>query len=111
MHLVALGLWLISMLVTVVGFLVSVDMSGRGFSLLVIGSLGVLVAICGYLFASSRSGHVVFQKILATVAFFWLCVVLACVSVSTIHSISSRRAVVERQAVRYLSEILRRHRR
>ena len=110
-HLVALCLWLVPMLVSIVVFSVSAELGGRLRTLVFVGMAGVVFAFCGYAFVESHYGHVVFQKILVVLAVLWFCLVFACVSVSTIQSMSSRKLVAERQARAYLKVIQRRPRR
>ncbi len=110
-HLLALGLWIVPMIVAVVAFAWNVDVGGRVRSALFLGTIAVLVSVCGYVMVESHSGHVVFQKILVVVAACWLGVVFLIVSISTIQSMTTRRALVERQAAKYMQVLQRQYRR
>ncbi|MBN2291889.1 MAG: hypothetical protein JXM70_05655 [Pirellulales bacterium] len=110
-HHVALGLWIIPMLVTVVTFFVCAQSSGAASRVLSIGTLLVVLAICGYAFAGEHTAYVVFQKALAVIAVVWLCVVFATVSVSTVYAVTSRRLLAEKQARKYIQRIQKGYRR
>ncbi len=106
-HHVALGLWIGPMLLMVVTFFICAKLDGTSSAMLSIATLLVVLAVCGYAFSGSHSGHVVFQKVLAILAGFWFCLVFITVPVVTIQAISSRRLMVEKQATQYLKVIQR----
>ena len=110
-HMLALGLWMIPLLGTVIVFAVSVDLDHKGSAILLLCTLLVVFAAGAYVFASDFNGHVVFQKVLVVAAAVWFCLVLVLVSISTVQSIPSTRLLAEKQARQYLKMIQHGHRR
>lgn len=106
-HNVSLGLWLGPMIVMVLGFFRSLRSEGAVSRRLTGVTVLLVLATIGYALVIHHSGHVVFQKIVAVLAVIWFLLVFATVSVSTIHSVSPRQLLAERQAIRYM-EVMRR---
>jgi hypothetical protein len=111
LHHIALGIWVVPMLVMVITFLVLARSAGAASVILSIGSVLVVLAILGYALAGDHNGYVIMQKVLAVLAVTWLCLVFITVSVSTVRAVSSRRVIAEQQAEHYLQSIRKNHRR
>ena len=110
-HHLALALWIIPLLVTVVAFAVSAELDRLASAILSLCTLLVVIAAGAYAFAGDLSGHVIFQKVLVVLATAWFCLVFLIVSMTTIRSITSTRLIAEKQARQYLKVIQRNHRR
>ena len=110
-HTIALGCWIAPMLVAVVAFFASAELSGKLRTALFLGTTAVVLSVCAFTLSESHRSHVVCQKILAVLAAIWLLLVFVSVSVSTIQSFTSRRLIAEEQARQYIKAIERRHRR
>lgn len=111
LHHVALGIWIVPLLVFVVSLAISIDLGRFSSAMLLFFSLLVVLAIGGYAFAGDPSGHVIFQKLVVILAACWFCLVFVIVSISTVQSIVSTRLIAEKQARQYLEVIQRNHRR
>lgn len=111
LHHISLAVWLGSMVVICLEFLRVAQCAGADSATLSRLTALVVVATLGFGLAGGHHGYVVMQKILACAAVAWLCGVFVTVSVSTVHLISSRQALAESQARRYLKVLVQGHRR
>ncbi len=113
-HHVALAIWLVPMVVLVFAFLASQFFGEKSpWTVGVILAISVILffAMGAYVFSGSLNGHVIFQKIVASIAVIWFFVVFISASYSTIYFSSSRLMEIENQAVEYMKVIQNGHRR
>lgn len=110
-HHAALVLWIGPMLLTVVTLLICAIVEGISSKMLSAGSLLLIAGVSAYALAGTYQGYVVFQKVMAVLACVWFCTVFVTISLATIHSIRSRRMMIEKQANQYLKRIQKGHRR
>lgn len=110
LHHVALGAWVVSMFVMVIAFNIIAHHVGLNSMLLTSGSVALIIVTLLYAGAGSHSAYVFMQKIFACFAIVWFAIVIASVSITTVHAIQGRRLIAEKQAVRYLARIQKGHR-
>jgi hypothetical protein len=110
-HHVALGLWLVPMLVCMAAYFTSAALREEASLWLWLATALVVVAALGYGFIGSRDGYVVMQKLLSLLSIAWFLLVFASVSLTTCQSIPlGRKTLADRQAEQFLGVLSRGYR-
>ena len=113
-HHLALGLWLIPMVVLAVSFVIGLWWTEKKALIAVVVTFVTLLlgfAIAGYVFNQQRTGHVIFQKWVALFSVIWFLTILVSVSYSTYYyAVSARLQKIHRQADDYMRVLRKGHR-
>jgi hypothetical membrane protein len=108
-HNVCLGLWIGSMLILLIGYLIAAQWSGRAGCALGACTLLLIYAILAYATAGTHAGYVVMQKVTVAVSIGWFSLIGANVALTTVQVVatSRRKQVVEWEAEEYMKAIQR----
>lgn len=110
LHNVALGLWIVPMLLTMIALAMDWVDQGRSTTVILLITGLVFLTTLIYLAGFTRSGHVIFQKVVILSAMFWFLLVSISISFTITISISSRNQLAEEQAINYMNRLKLGHR-